>query len=73
MSSQSCSGWAVCSDNAGIMLHTASYTRRGAIKNFLDTLYCEGRHSYNDWRRAKKKGWRVSHIIIDELIFGGQP
>lgn len=55
------------------MLHTASYTRSGAIKNFLDTLYCEGRHSYNDWRRAKKKGWRVSHIIVDELIFGGQP
>lgn len=47
------------------MLHTVSYTRRDAIKKFLDALYGEGRHSYNHWRRAKKV-WRVSHVIVEE-------
>lgn len=73
MKAGACDGWAICSDYAGIMLHTAAYTRRGAIKNFLDTFYGEDRHTFNDWRRLKKNGWRASRIIVDELIFGAKP
>jgi hypothetical protein len=66
-------GWAICHDQAGILLYTACGTRSVAIKRFLDMSHGKNNHSYAHWRRAKREGWRASHIIVDELIFGGQP
>ena len=68
MKPQSTSAWAICSDSSGVLVHTISRTRIEAIGKFVSQV--EWPWSMSDWRRYRRRGWRASHVSIQEHLFG---
>lgn len=62
--------WAVCEDceHHGVNVFTIAGTRRESIDKFM--RFVEGPEwTDNQWRQWKRKGYRASHVGINEYRF----
>jgi len=65
---QASDGWAICSDDRGIMVFTVSMTRRESIYRMTETY--SGVRCMKEWRKLKRDyGFRASHVQVQEYLF----
>lgn len=61
--------WAICDERAGVLAFTVRGTRRDAINAFLKVAYPPELRTMATWRKEREKGWRASHVGIQEYLF----
>lgn len=64
---QTKNAWAICNDFSGIMISTVASTRREAIDKFFAITGDPNTPAM--WRQWKRKGWRASHVTVQEHLF----